>query len=129
THHNALDQTFYLRIADERYLKRLVVGGYERVYEIAKDFRNEGIDRNHSPEFTMLEFYQAYGDYEQMMTMVEDLVFSVVKEVYGGSTFTWQGEEIDVIPPWPRQTLREAIREKSGIDYTDYPDADSLLAA
>jgi len=129
THHNALDQTFYLRIADELYLKRLIVGGYERVYEIAKDFRNEGIDRNHSPEFTMLEFYQAYGDYEQMMEMVEQLVSSVIQEVFGGSTFTWQGHEIDVTPPWPRKTLREAIREESGIDYTEYPDADSLLAA
>lgn len=129
THHNTLDQTFYLRIADELYLKRLLVGGFERVYEISKDFRNEGIDRNHSPEFTMLEFYQAYGDYEQMMEMVEQLISTVVKEVYGGSTFLYQGNEIDVTPPWPRQTLRNAIREKSGIDYTDHPDAEDLLAA
>ncbi|HEV2073693.1 MAG TPA: lysine--tRNA ligase [Thermomicrobiales bacterium] len=129
THHNTLDQTFYLRIADELYLKRLLVGGFERVYEISKDFRNEGIDRNHSPEFTMLEFYQAYGDYEQMMEMVEQLLSAVVKEVYGGSTFVYQGNEIDVTPPWPRRTLREAIMERTGIDYTEHADADDLLAA
>jgi lysyl-tRNA synthetase class 2 len=129
THHNSLNQTFYLRIADELYLKRLLVGGFERVYEIAKDFRNEGMDKNHSPEFTMLEFYQAYGDYEQMMEMVEQLISAVVHEVYGGTTFTYQGNEIDVTPPWPRKTLREAILEKSGIDYTEYPEADDLLAA
>ena len=128
THHNTLDQTFYLRIADELYLKRLIVGGFERVYEIAKDFRNEGISKNHSPEFTMLEFYQAYGDYEQMMDMVEQLISSVVKEVYGGSTFTYQGHEIDVTPPWPRMTLRDAIRERSGIDYTEFPEAEDLIA-
>ena len=128
THHNTLDQTFYLRIADELYLKRLLVGGYERVYEIAKDFRNEGMDKNHSPEFTMLEFYQAYADYEQMMEVVESLISAVVKEVFGGSTFTFQGNEIDVTPPWPRMTLRDAIIEKSGIDYTAHPDADDLIA-
>lgn len=128
THHNTLDQTFYLRIADELYLKRLLVGGFERVYEISKDFRNEGIDRNHSPEFTMLEFYQAYGDYEQMMEMVEQLLSAVVKEVYGGSTFVYQGNEIDVTPPWPRRTLREAIMERTGIDYTEHADANDLLA-
>jgi len=127
THHNALDQTFYLRIADELYLKRLLVGGFERVYEIAKDFRNEGIDKNHSPEFTMLEFYEAYSDYEQMMTFVEEMVAYVVKAVHGGSTFTFQGNEIDVTPPWPRKTLRQAIIEGSGIDYTQYPDQESLL--
>jgi lysyl-tRNA synthetase class 2 len=129
THHNTLDQTFYLRIADELYLKRLLVGGFERVYEISKDFRNEGIDRNHSPEFTMLEFYQAYGDYEQMMEMVEQLISAVVQEVYGESTFVYQGNEIDVTPPWPRKTLRDAIRERTGIDYTEHTAVDDLLAA
>jgi lysyl-tRNA synthetase class 2 len=87
------------------------------------------MDKNHSPEFTMLEFYQAYGDYEQMMEMVEQLISAVVHEVYGGTTFTYQGNEIDVTPPWPRKTLREAILEKSGIDYTEYPEADDLLIA
>lgn len=129
THHNTLDQTFYLRIADELYLKRLLVGGYERVYEIAKDFRNEGMDKNHSPEFTMLEFYEAFADYETMMDLVERLIVTVVQDVFGGMTFEYQGQTIDVTPPWPRKTLREAIREASGIDYTDYPEAEDLIAA
>jgi lysyl-tRNA synthetase, class II len=129
TYHNALDQTFYLRIADELYLKRLLVGGFERVYEIAKDFRNEGIDRNHSPEFTMLEFYEAYADYEVMMDTVEALVVHVVTEVFGEPRFTFQGNQIDVTRPWPRKTLREAIIEGSGIDYTQHPTQPELLKA
>jgi lysyl-tRNA synthetase, class II len=129
THHNTLDQTFYLRIADELYLKRLIVGGYERVYEIAKDFRNEGMDKNHSPEFTMLEFYEAFADYEKMMDLVERLIVTVVKDTFGGTEFTYQGHTIDVTPPWPRKTLRDAIREASGVDYTDHPEADGLIAA
>ena len=128
THHNTLDQTFYLRIADELYLKRLLVGGFEKVYEIAKDFRNEGMDRNHSPEFTMMEWYEAYSDYEKQMEYVEQLIHHVVEEVFGGSTFEFQGHTIDVTTPWPRQTLREAILEKSGIDYTEYPEAEDLIA-
>ncbi len=128
TVHNALDQTFYLRIADELYLKRLLVGGFEKVYEISKDFRNEGMDRNHSPEFTMMEWYEAYSDYEQQMSFVEDLIYHVVEEVFGGPTFQFQGHTIDVTPPWPRQTLRQAILERSGIDYTQYPDAEDLIA-
>ncbi len=127
THHNTLDQIFYLRIADELYLKRLIVGGYEKVYEIAKDFRNEGMDRNHSPEFTMMEWYEAYSDYEQQMDYVERLIAHVVESVFGGSTFEFQGHTIDVTTPWPRQTLREAILERSGIDYTEYPDAEELI--
>jgi len=129
TFHNQLGQTLYLRIADELYLKRLLVGGFERVYEIAKDFRNEGVDKNHSPEFTMLEFYEAYADYEVMMDTVEQLICTAVVETFGGPIFTYQGREIDVTPPWPRKTLREAIRECSGIDYRDHPEAESLLAA
>ena len=109
TYHNALGQTFYLRIADELYLKRLIVGGFERVYEICKDFRNEGIDRNHSPEFTMLEFYEAYADYDTIMDLVEAMIAFVTEEVHGGHRFTFQGHEIDVTPPWRRMTLREAI--------------------
>lgn len=128
THHNTLDETFYLRIADELYLKRLLVGGFEKVYEIAKDFRNEGMDRNHSPEFTMLEWYEAYSDYEQQMDFVEQMILHVVEAVFGGPTFEFQGHTIDVSTPWPRQTLREAILEKSGIDYTQYPNADELIA-
>lgn len=127
THHNTLDQTFYLRIADELYLKRLIVGGFEKVYEIAKDFRNEGMDKNHSPEFTMMEWYEAYSDYEHQMEFVENLIAYVVEDVHGGSTFTFQGHEIDVTTPWPRKTLRQAIIEGSGIDYTEYPDAEDLI--
>ena len=129
THHNALDQTFYLRIADELYLKRLLVGGYERVYEISKDFRNEGIGKNHSPEFTMLEFYEAYADYESMMVAVEQIIHSTVVAVFGGPVFVNSGNEIDVTPPWPRKTLRQAIIDGCGIDYLEHPDQSSLLAA
>ncbi len=129
TFHNSLSQTFYLRIADELYLKRLIVGGFERVYEICKDFRNEGIDRNHSPEFTMLEFYEAYGDYHSMMDLVEAMVVFVTTEGHGGPRFTFQGHAIDVTPPWPRFTLREAILARSGVDYAAYPEAVDLLAA
>ncbi len=129
TFHNSLGQTFYLRIADELYLKRLIVGGYERVYEICKDFRNEGIDKNHSPEFTMLEFYEAYGDYETMMDTVEQLIHAAVVAAHGGPVFTNNGHEIDVTPPWPRKTLRQAILDGSGIDYAEHPDQASLLKA
>lgn len=128
TFHNALSQNFYLRIADELYLKRLLVGGFERVYEIAKDFRNEGIDRNHSPEFTMLEFYQAYADYNDMMDTVEQLIHAVVTATHGGPVFTFAGQEIDVTPSWPRKTLRQAIIDGSGIDYVQFPEQAELLA-
>ena len=129
TYHNALDQTFYLRIADELYLKRLLVGGFERVYEITKDFRNEGIDRNHSPEFTMLEFYEAYGDYLTMMETVEAMVAHVATTVLGEARLRFQGQEIDLTPPWRRRTLRDTIREASGVDYVAHPDQPGLLAA
>ena len=129
TYHNELERTLYLRIADELYLKRLLVGGFERVYEIAKDFRNEGIDRNHSPEFTMLEFYEAYADYEIMMDTVEALIVHVVTAVTGEPRFTFQGHEIDVTPPWPRKTLRQAIIDGSGVDYTAHPTQPELLKA
>lgn len=129
TMHYALDQTFYLRIADELYLKRLVVGGFERVYEICKDFRNEGIDQYHSPEFTMLEFYQAYADYGDIMELVEALISTVATRVLGRSKLQYKGHEIDLAPPWRRLSLRDAIREFSGVDYLDYPDAAELQAA
>jgi len=129
THHNALDQTFYLRIADELYLKRLLVGGYERVYEITKDFRNEGMDREHQPEFTMLEFYEAYADYRTMMETVEAMLVATATETLGAPRLTYQGKEIDLSPPWPRLTLHEAIRERSGVDYAAHPEQADLLAA
>jgi len=127
TRHHALDQVFYLRIADELYLKRLLVGGFERVYEICKDFRNEGIDRNHSPEFTMLEFYEAYADYLSMMDTVEALIVAATVAVHGEPRLSFQGHAIDLTPPWPRITLREAIRDRSGVDYVAHPEAEDLL--
>jgi lysyl-tRNA synthetase class 2 len=132
TVHNALDQTFYLRIADELYLKRLIVGGYERVYEISKDFRNEGMDRVHSPEFTMLEFYEAFADYRSIMDLIEEMVIYVAEQALGSTTFTNQGNEIKLHEPrpWPRLTLRQAILDASGVDYVAHPtEADLLQAA
>ena len=129
TVHHALGQTFFLRIAVELYLKRLIVGGFERVYEICKDFRNEGMDRNHQPEFTMLEWYEAYSDYEQVMATVEELMRQVAIDVFGEPRFTNNGVEIDLSRPFTRVTLRQAIREASGIDYVAFPDQPGLLAA
>ena len=120
THHDKLDQDMYLRIADELYLKRLLVGGYERVYEISKDFRNEGIDFKHNPEFTMMECYQAYGDYTTMMTLVEELYAACALAANGTLQITYQGHAIDLTPPWPRATMRDLILKTCGVDiYTD----------
>jgi lysyl-tRNA synthetase class 2 len=116
TKHNALDRTMYLRIADELYLKRLIVGGFERVYEIAKDFRNEGIDRTHNPEFTMLEFYQAFSDYHDIMDQVERLLVHVADRAVGTRTLTFQGQEINLDPPFRRIRLLEALGEAMGED-------------
>ena len=129
THHNQLDQDLYLRISFELYLKRLLVGGYERVYELGKDFRNEGVSFKHNPEFTMLEFYAAYFDYWALMDLVEEMVSTVAQEVLGTTTITYQGHTIDLSPPWRRISLREAIIEASGIDYTQHPTAESLAEA
>jgi lysyl-tRNA synthetase class 2 len=116
THHNALDMELYLRIADELYLKRLIVGGYEGVYEISKDFRNEGIDRFHNPEFTMMELYIAYQDYHYMMELVEQMISTLAIEVLGEAKITYQGQEIDLTPPWQRVKMFDAIREYTGKD-------------
>jgi lysyl-tRNA synthetase class 2 len=124
THHNALDRTMYLRIADELYLKRLIVGGMERVYEIAKDFRNEGIDRFHNPEFTMLEFYQAFADYHQMMDLVERLFTHVVREVSTGPEVTYQGHALSFEAPFRRIRLLEALGEALGAEVEGLPDAE-----
>jgi lysyl-tRNA synthetase class 2 len=129
THHNTLDQDLYLRIADELYLKRLIVGGFERVYEIGHDFRNEGIDIKHNPEFTMLELYQAYADYNTMMSLLEGMVTEIVKETHGGYTLEYQGRTLDFTPPWPRVDWRTALKEQSGIDIAAYPDTRDLLRA
>jgi lysyl-tRNA synthetase class 2 len=128
THHNALDRDLYLRIAVELYLKRLIVGGFERVYEIGRDFRNEGIDRRHNPEFTVLEWYQAYADYNDMMKLVEEMMAFVAQEVKGSTRVTYQGTEIDLTPPWPRIPLSDAIAEFTGIDVNRFPDKEGLAA-
>jgi lysyl-tRNA synthetase class 2 len=116
THHNALDIDLYLRIADELYLKRLIVGGFDGVYEFAKDFRNEGMDRSHNPEFTMMELYVAYRDYLWMMDLVEAMVGAAAIEVNGSPTVTVGGNAIDFSPPWKRVTMFGAILEKTGVD-------------
>lgn len=128
THHNALDRDLYLRIAVELYLKRLIVGGFERVYEIGRDFRNEGIDRSHNPEFTMMECYQAYADYNDIMKLVEEMVYFIALEVKGSSHITYQGTQIDLTPPWKRIRLLDAIDEFTGIDVNRFPDKESLAA-
>ena len=116
TRHEALDMKLYLRISDELYLKRLIVGGMERVYEIARDFRNEGIDRNHNPEFTMLEFYQAYADYHQMMDATEELVAGAIHQATGGYQTVFRGQTLDFTPPWRRVRYFDAVREATGVD-------------
>jgi lysyl-tRNA synthetase class 2 len=126
THHNALDQTLYLRIADELYLKRLIVGGFERVYEICKDFRNEGVDTRHNPEFTQLEFYMAYADYNDVMDLAERMIATVTQEALGTTTITWDGHEIDLSPPWRRLSMAEAVFEATGIDYEKVRDQQEL---
>jgi lysyl-tRNA synthetase class 2 len=126
THHNALDQDFYLRIALELHLKRLVVGGFDKVYEIGRIFRNEGVSTQHHPEFTMLESYQAYADYNDVMAMLEEMVSSVSQEVLGTTKVNFGEDSIDFKPPWKRLTLRQAVEKYSGIDFVKYPTADGL---
>ena len=116
THHEALDMDLYLRISDELYLKRLIVGGLERVYEIGHDFRNEGIDRNHNPEFTMLEFYQAYADYNDMMRATEELISGALTEAAGSQRVSFRGQTLDFSPPWHRVRFFDALREATGLD-------------
>ncbi len=129
THHNQLHQDLYLRISFELYLKRLLVGMYDAVYEIGRDFRNEGVSFKHNPEFTMLEYYKAYINYEGAMDITERLVASVAQQVKGTTKVTYQGHEIDLTTPWRRWKMRDAILEKSGIDYVLYPTAEALYAA
>jgi lysyl-tRNA synthetase class 2 len=129
THHNALDRDLYLRIATELYLKRLVVGGIDRVYELGKDFRNEGISHKHNPEFTMLEWYEAYADYNDVATELEGLVSTVAEKVLGTTMVERDGETIDLSPPWRRVTLRDAIKEKTGIDVMEHPSREQLAKA
>lgn len=127
THHNALDIPLYLRIAPELYLKRLIIGGFEKVYEIAKCFRNEGIDQNHNPEFTQIEFYWAYADYTMLMDLVEDLLPNLIKAAGLPLKFESDGQEVDFTPPYPRVSMRELIKQYAKIDIEDFPDQSSMF--
>lgn len=139
THHNQLDQELYLRISFELYLKRLLVGGYDAVYEIGRDFRNEGVSYKHNPEFTQIEFYKAYIDYTGVMDITERMVAYVCERVTGGTTVPYQGKTLNFAPPWRRLTLRDAIKQYAEIDYMEHTraggsadgtgDAESLAAA
>lgn len=129
THHNQLKQDLYLRISFELYLKRLTVGMLERVYEIGRDFRNEGVDRFHNPEFTMLEFYWSYADYQQVMALTEQMVYQVAQQVTGSGKIMYNGHEIDLAPPWTRIPLTEGLLETSGIDLDKCPTSESLAEA
>ncbi len=129
THHNQLHQDLYLRIATELYLKRLIVGGFDGVYEIGKNFRNEGVDRSHNTEFTVMECYQAYADYHDMMRLVEQMLRLIALEVTGGTVVAYQGQQIDFGPDWPRLPLVEAIRMHTGIDITQAIDHETLWTA
>jgi len=129
THHNQLKQDLYLRISFELYLKRLLVGGFERVYEIGRDFRNEGVSFKHNPEFTQLEFYWAYADYLQVMDFTEQMIVAAADRVVGRRTVNFHGQEIKLQPPWRRQDLRHSLIETTSIDISEHPTADSLAAA
>ncbi|MCL0077291.1 lysine--tRNA ligase [Dehalococcoidia bacterium] len=128
THHHALDRELYLRIATELHLKRLIIGGFDRVYEIGRIFRNEGISTKHNPEFTTMESYQAYADYLDVMEMVEQMVSFIAREVLGTMRIGHGEMTVDLSPPWRRLTLCDAIKERSGIDFEAFPDARSLEA-
>ena len=120
THHNALDMDMFLRIETELYLKRLIVGGFDKVYEVGRIFRNEGMDRSHNPEFTTVEMYQAYSDYQDMMNLIENMYKNITKNVCGKDIITYQGIEIDMGKPWERLTMVEAVKKYAGVDYNDW---------
>ncbi len=120
THHNALDMDMFLRIETELYLKRLIVGGFDKVYEVGRIFRNEGMDRSHNPEFTTVEMYQAYSDYIDMMNLIEDMYKTITKKVCGKDVITYQGVEIDMAKPWERLTMVEAVKKYAGVDYNEW---------
>jgi lysyl-tRNA synthetase, class II len=116
THHNALDVDLYLRVAPELYLKRLVVGGYDKVFELARVFRNEGLSTRHNPEFTMLELYEAFADYFDMMRLTEELIADAARHATGGTTVEWDGAKVDLTPPFERRTMVDLVREHAGVD-------------
>lgn len=129
THHNALDIDLYMRIATELHLKRLIIGGFEKVYEIGRIFRNEGISTKHNPEFTMMELYQAYGDYRELMDFCEEMVQHVCQAVCGGTKINYQGVEIDFARPWRRISMQDAIKEVTGCDTTGFKNMDDARSA
>jgi lysyl-tRNA synthetase class 2 len=129
THHNTLDLPLYLRIATELHLKRLVVGGFERVYELGRIFRNEGVSTRHNPEFTSVEVYQAYADYVDMMDLTEQLIASVTEQICGTTRITYQGTAVDLTPPWRRATMHELVLETTGLEFTAFHDRAAAAAA
>ena len=129
THHNTLDIDMYMRIATELPLKRLIVGGMDRVYEIGRIFRNEGMDPKHNPEFTTIELYQAYADFNDMMDLFEDLLSSAAQKILGTYQVEWQGEKIDLTPGWPRLPMHEAVKQYTGIDFMAIPTNEEAVAA
>jgi len=124
THHNTLDIDLYMRIALELHLKRVIIGGFDKVYEIGRVFRNEGMSIKHNPEFTMIELYQAYADYNDIMNLTEDMIYTIAKDVLGTAVINYQGEEIDLTPPWRRLSMIDAVKEYTGIDFRSF-DEDS----
>ena len=129
TYHNTLEMDLYLRIATELHLKRLIVGGFERVFEMGRIFRNEGVSTRHNPEFTSIEVYQAYADYYDMMALTENLISDVAKEILSTTKVTYQGEDIDLTPPWRRVTMHEVVKEATGVNFAKYDDFDSAKTA
>ena len=129
THHNTLDLPLYLRIATELHLKRLVVGGFERVYELGRIFRNEGVSTRHNPEFTSVEVYQAYADYDDMMQLTEALIASVCEQVCGATRLSYQGVDVDLTPPWRRATMHELVLDATGLDFNGFSNRDEAAAA
>ena len=124
THHNSLDLDLYMRIAPELYLKRLIVGGFEKVFEINRNFRNEGMSIRHNPEFTMMELYQAHADYHDIMALTENMIADITRKVLGTTRITYQGQAIDLTPPWRRLTMVEAVKEYTGIDFNQIKSAE-----
>lgn len=129
TYHNTLEMELYLRIATELHLKRLVVGGFERVFEIGRIFRNEGVSTRHNPEFTSIEVYQAFGDYHDMMEMTENLIATVAQEIVGTLQISYQGQAVDLTPPWRRATMHELVQESTGVDFAQFQNLDEAKAA
>ncbi len=129
THHNTLNMDMYLRIATELHLKRLIIGGFDKVYEMGRIFRNEGMSIKHNPEFTTIELYQAYADYEDMMDLTEDMIATVAKDVLGTTQIEYQGQPVDLTPPWNRMTMVEAVKKYTGIDFDSFTETEEAVKA